>query len=104
MNENIKVLLKKVAEDNDLASRMNACKTPDEAYAVASEAVSGFTKEEFVSAMEKIRADIESSRELSDEDLSQVAGGADEKTVVTAVFSTVTASTATIFIASASAI
>ena len=75
MNESIKAFLNKIAEDQEFAGKMNACKNPDEAYAVASSEVSGFTKEEFVSAMEKIEAAAKSSEELTDDDLQNIAGG-----------------------------
>ena len=81
MNENIKAFLQKLSEDEALAAKFSALKDPEEAYAIASEAVGGFTKEEFVSAMEEVvKASMGSSGELSDEDLKKVAGGAEEET------------------------
>ncbi|MBQ9612643.1 MAG: Nif11-like leader peptide family RiPP precursor [Lachnospiraceae bacterium] len=75
MNENIKVFLKKMAEDQELFGKMSACKNPDEAYAIASSVVGGFTKEEFISTMDKLDAAAKGSKELSDEDLKNIAGG-----------------------------
>ena len=75
MNETIKAFLQKLAEDNELAAKFNACKTADEAFAVASGAAEGFTKEEFISAMEQFKASVENTGDLSDEDLSKFAGG-----------------------------
>ena len=77
MNEKIKEFLQKVAGDEALAAKLEACKSPDEAYALASGMVEGFTKDEFVSVMEKIKAATENGAELSDEDLSKMAGGVD---------------------------
>ena len=77
MNEKIKEFLQKVAGDEALAAKLQACKSPDEAYALASGMVEGFTKEEFVSVMEKIKAATENGAELSDEDISKMAGGVD---------------------------
>ena len=101
MNENIKMLLEKLNEDEELADRLSKCQNPDEAYAAASEVVSGFTKEEFISTMEKIKGSIEDTGDLSDEDLSQVAGGDDGKVSAAVSVSCVATATCTIFIASA---
>ena len=77
MNEQIKQFLQKVAGDEALAAKLQACKSPDEAYALASSVVEGFTKEEFVSVMEQFKASAGNGAELSDEDLSKMAGGID---------------------------
>ena len=45
MNENIKKLLEKVAQDPELSAKMRAIQDPDEAYKVASSLQDGFTKE-----------------------------------------------------------
>lgn len=77
MNENIIKLFEKLSQDDELVAKMQACTTPDEAYAVASEAQDGFTQEEFVEAMNEINK-LSGSAELSDEDLELVAGGLSE--------------------------
>lgn len=74
MKEEMTLFLKKAAEDKDLQERIMACKSPEEAYVVASSVQDGFTLEEFVETMTKINE--LSSRELSDEDLAVAAGGA----------------------------
>ena len=75
MNEKIKEFLQKAAGDEALAAKLEACKSPDEAYALASGVVEGFTKEEFVSAIEKLRAAAGNDAEMSDDDLGKLAGG-----------------------------
>ena len=77
MNEKIKEFLQKAAGDEALAAKLKACKSEDEAYALASGVVEGFTKEEFVSVMEQLMAATENGAELSDEDISKMAGGVD---------------------------
>ena len=73
MNENIKVLLEKVAGDEGLLAKFSACKSVDEAYELAKELVGGFTKEEFVEAMNALNA--ADDGDISDEDLNAAAGG-----------------------------
>ena len=70
MNENIVLFLKQVEQDEALIAKLNAIKDPDEAYALAASVQDGFTKEEFISAMEQLN-----SGELSDDDLAAMAGG-----------------------------
>ena len=77
MNENIKKFLEKLSQDEQLAAKFDACKNADEAYAVASGAVEGFSKEEFVSAMEQVKAAIDASTTLTEDDISKMAGGVD---------------------------
>lgn len=74
MKEEIILFLKKATEDEEIQKRMMACKSPEEAYAVASSVQEGFTFEEFTETMTKINE--LSSKELSDEDLAAAAGGA----------------------------
>ena len=45
-------------------------KSPDEAYALAASVQEGFTKDEFIAAMDEIRKE-----EFSDTDLESLAGG-----------------------------
>ena len=75
MNENIKLFLKKVSENKELAEKFSAVKNPDEAYELASSIQSGFSKQEFFDAMLKIQSAVNTFNELSNEDLAKVAGG-----------------------------
>ncbi len=70
MSENISLLFQKVQEDEALAEKFKSITNPDEAYALAASLQDGFTKEEFISAMEQLN-----SGELSDDDLAAMAGG-----------------------------
>ena len=91
MNENIQKFLKRLSEDPEVAAKFNAVKDPDEAYTIASSIQDGFTKEEFMAAVEAIKASMQSSGELSDEDLNKVAGG-DASEVVSDITESVLAS------------
>jgi predicted ribosomally synthesized peptide with nif11-like leader len=76
MKEELKLFLQKVISDEDLQKKMQDCKSPEEAYAVASSVQEGFTFEEFTETMTKVyelanQEDIE----LTDEDLAKAAGG-----------------------------
>ena len=75
MNESMKKLLEKAAQDPELAAKLSACKTPEEAYAVASGVVEGFSKEEFISTMAQLKAAADMSTTLSEEDIRKMAGG-----------------------------
>ena len=70
MNESIVLFLQKVEKDEALAAKLSAIRSPDEAYALAASVQEGFTKEEFVAAMEQIR-----NGDLSDADLARMSGG-----------------------------
>lgn len=80
MNENIKAVLEKVSEDADLQAKFSQIKDLDEAYAMASSIRSGFTKEEFVSEMNKIKEAMD--EDLTDEDMARSAGGNEETILV----------------------
>ena len=95
MNEKIKLFLQKVEKDEALAAKFQGITNPDEAYALAASLQDGFTKEEFISAMEQLN-----SGELSDDDLAAMAGGVNEKSVIISGASAVSGA----FIAGASAI
>ena len=83
MNESIKLLLKKLSEDEALAAKFKDMKSPDEAYALAASVQEGFTKEEFVAAVEGI-----ANGDLSADDLEKLAGGVDvDDTVFEATYS-----------------
>jgi predicted ribosomally synthesized peptide with nif11-like leader len=73
MNENIKIFLQKVSEDESLQEQLKAIKDPDKAYEFAASVQSGFTKEEFKNTMKELKAKM--SRDLSDDDLEKAAGG-----------------------------
>ena len=73
MKEEIKLFLQKVANDEELQKKIHACKSPEEAYAVASSVQEGFTFEEFVDEMTKLKESID--QDLTDEDLAKAAGG-----------------------------
>ena len=47
MNENIKLLAKKLSEDEAMQAKLKAIRDPDEAYALVSSIQGGITKEEF---------------------------------------------------------
>ena len=81
MNENIRKFLEKVVNDPETAAKLNAVKDPEEAYEIASSLQDGFTKEEFISAMNKIYEDSKNN-DLSDEDLKNVAGGGTSELVI----------------------
>ena len=81
MNENIKKFLKKVSGDAEIAAKFSAIKDPDEAYKMASSLQDGFSKEEFVSAMDKLAA-VASSGDISDEDLLKYSGGGTTELIV----------------------
>jgi len=89
MNENIKALLEKVAADAELQAKFSQFKNPEEAYELAASIQPGFTKEEFVTEMKKIKEAMD--EDLTDADLAKSAGG-DADTVV----ETVTISVATV--------
>ena len=75
MNEKVAAALRKIAEDENLLAKLRACADPDEAYAVASSVGNGFTKEEFLSAMDELRASAQNATDVSNEELSKMAGG-----------------------------
>ena len=91
MNEKIKLFLQKVEGDEALAAKLRDIKNPDEAYALAASVQDGFTKDEFVAAMEGIH-----NGDLTADDLGKLAGGIDVSDVseATASASVVTAGAA----------
>ena len=79
MNENLKTFVDKMLKDEELAGKMAACRSADEAYAVASKEVGGFTKEEFVEGMSDLKSRIDTgSDELTADDLAAISGGLSE--------------------------
>jgi predicted ribosomally synthesized peptide with nif11-like leader len=75
MNENIQAFLNVLAEDKALQAKLAEAQTPDEAYALASSIQEGFTKEELIETMMKLKALAPEEEELTDADLEKVAGG-----------------------------
>ena len=100
MNENIKELLRKVSADESLAAKFTEISDPDEAYALASSIQEGFTKEEFIQTMSKMRDMSEQQGELSDDDLAQVAGGLSGGEASALISTTIASPTAALMIAS----
>ena len=101
MNENIKVFLEKLAADQELQARFSQLKDPDQAYELASSIQSGFTKEEFITEMTKIKEAME--EDLTDDDLAKSSGG-DTETVVASVTISVATVTSAISFGAAAAV
>ena len=80
MNENIRALLEKISADEELQAKFSQVKDPDEAYALASSIQPGFTKEEFITEMTKIKEAMDEN--LTDADLAKSAGGMDTTKIV----------------------
>ena len=89
MNENIRVLLEKVSEDQELQAKFSQIRDPDEAYALASSIQPGFTKEELIEAMTAIRDSM--NEDLTDDDMAKSAGGDANPVVVSVTVSVATA-------------
>ena len=83
MNENIKLFLEKLESDPELQEKIIAEKDPDKVYLIASSVQGGFTKEEFIEEMTKIKTDMDEN--LTDEDLAKSAGGIDTSQIVSIV-------------------
>lgn len=73
MNENLKNFIMKLGEDSELQEKMKQCKSPEEAYKLATSVSDGYSQEEFVEVMKILSKG--QTDELSEEDLEQVAGG-----------------------------
>lgn len=97
MNENVKKFVEKAIGDKELMEKMSACKSPEEAYAVASSVQEGFTMEEFVSAMQEIY-DATHEAELTDEDMAKVAGGQGDEQNVSMVLSAMSGASASMIV------
>jgi predicted ribosomally synthesized peptide with nif11-like leader len=76
MKEELKLFFQKVAEDRELQEKLQACKSPEEVYVIASSVQDGFTFEEFTETAAELYE--QATAELSDEDLAKAAGGADD--------------------------
>ena len=84
MNENLREMMRIMAEDETLQAKMKAAPGPDEAYSVACSIHGGYTKEEFVSFMRELQ-DTASEGELSDDDLAAVSGGVSSLVIITTI-------------------
>ena len=87
MNENIKIMLEKLARDEESLKKLAAVRDPDEAYAIVSAIQGDYTKEEFVETMRALNEQL--GADLTNVDLSRAAGGD-----VTAIVGSATASAA----------
>ncbi len=91
MTEEMKSFVEKLLKDEDLQKKLQACKSPEEAFGVAKAVVSGLSMEEFTDTMKKINdsAAKTTDGELSEEDLEHVAGGWSDDNTVSVVTATV---------------
>ena len=95
-------ILEKVSEDADLQAKFSQIKDLDEAYALASSVQSGFTKEELVSEMNKIKEAMEEN--LTDEDMARSAGGDPDTQMISVTVVTVVSEISVVSVGVASAI
>ncbi len=72
-NENIRKFLEKVDKDPELQTKLAQIRDPEEAYELAASVQEGFTKEEFVTEMQKMYKAM--LNDISEEDLGKIAGG-----------------------------
>ena len=83
MNENIQIMLQKLSDDEETLKKLTAIHDPEEAYALVSSLQGGYTREEFIEAMnafsEQLNADLNSG------DLAKAAGGVEASDVASAV-------------------
>ena len=82
MNKNLEVFIEKLINDTALAEKLSACKSDDEAYAIAHAVQDGFTEEEFAETMKAIYQ-ASTNGDLTREDLAGVAGGVEVDTTLT---------------------
>ena len=54
MDENVRIMLEKLANDEEAMRKLSAVRNPDEAYAIVSAIQGGYTKEEFVETMKTL--------------------------------------------------
>ncbi|MEG0909949.1 MAG: Nif11-like leader peptide family natural product precursor [Ruthenibacterium sp.] len=74
MNGNVKKFMDMADHDDALQEKLNATSTMEELYAVASEAVGGFTLEELEAEFAKTEKE-SADAELADDEIDGVAGG-----------------------------
>ena len=75
MNEDIKIMLEKLSQDEETQKKLATVRDPDEAYAIVSAIHGGYTKEEFIATMKGIAA--MENTDLTADDLRKAAGGKD---------------------------
>ena len=97
MNENIRIMLEKLANDVELQQNFANIATPDEAYAFACSIHGGYTKEEFFETMQALR-DLQDA-DVTDEDLNKVAGGKEEESKASLIALGTMSSACTAFVA-----
>ena len=102
MNEKIKLFLEKLDADNELQAKFSQLRDPDEAYALATSVQDGFTKEEFITEMTKIKEAMDEN--LSDEDLAKSSGGSTGEAVSLAVTVSVSVTGAVVSYAASAAV
>ena len=102
MNENIKLFLEKLEADKELQAKFSQINEPDEAYALAASVQDGFTKDEFITEMTKIKEAIDEN--LSDEDLAKSSGGSTSEAVSLAVTVSVSVTGAVVSYAASAAV
>ncbi len=85
MNNNLIELIKKIAADEEKQVKMQSFTNIDEAYDYAVSIQDGYSKEEFEAVMTKIVEASTEHDEISDDDLANIAGGADEAVIAVTV-------------------
>ena len=83
MNENINIMLEKLAKDEETLKKLSAVRDPDEAYAIVIAIQGGYTKDEFVETMKALNEQL--NQDLDEKDLATASGGTDAGEVVEAV-------------------
>lgn len=93
MTEEMKSFIGMLAKDEGLQKKLQACKSPEEAFEVAKSAVSRLNYEDFTATMKKVNEAVANTKsgELSDDDLEKVAGGWSDGDTATVVSATITA-------------
>ena len=85
MNENLEKFFQKVSADEKIQAKMKSFTDIDEAYDYAVSIQGGYSKEEFEAVMTKIVEASTEHDEISDDDLANIAGGADEAVIAVTV-------------------
>ncbi len=81
MNENIRIMLEKLSQDEEAQKKLSAIRDPEEAYQLVTSIHGGYTKEEFIAVATSIQNQL--NQDLSEEDMTKVAGGVDPKDIDT---------------------
>ena len=85
MNNNLIELIKKIAADEEKQVKMQSFTSIDEAYDYAVSIQDGYSKEEFEAVMVEITKGSAENDEISDDDLANIAGGADTAVIAVTV-------------------